>query len=185
MIRRCTDADLDEMLLIINDAAQAYKGVIPEDRWREPYMPRDELVGEVQDGVEFWGLEEDGELVGVMGIQDKGRIALMRHAYVRTGGRRRGVGTRLLHHLERLTHEPILIGTWIAATWAIRFYEKNGYTALSRDETDRLLRRYWTIPERQIVTSVVLANEAWTNVGYPSPDNRDLIWLNEHATNRK
>jgi len=152
------------MSVIINDAAQAYQGVIPEDRWREPYMPRDELLGEVRDGVEFWGLEGDGALVGVMGIQDKGPVVLMRHAYVRTAERRRGAGTRLLHHLERLTQKPILIGTWLAATWAVRFYEKNGYTALSRDETDRLLRQYWTIPERQIVTSVVLANAAWANV---------------------
>jgi GNAT superfamily N-acetyltransferase len=153
------------MCLIINDAAQAYKGVIPEDRWHEPYMPLDELIGEVRDGVEFWGLEEDGELVGVMGLQDKGQVSLMRHAYVRTAGRRRGVGTRLLHHLERLTHKPILIGTWASATWAIRFYEKNGYTALSRGETVCLLRRFWTIPERQIRTSVVLANASWNAAG--------------------
>lgn len=157
MIRRCSIADLLEMYEIINDAAQAYKGVIPGDRWHEPYMAMEELKAEIRDGVEFWGLEEDGRLVGVMGIQDKGEVALVRHAYVRTSSRGCGIGTRLLKHLEGLVTKPILIGTWRAATWAIRFYERNGYVAQSREETDRLLRRYWRIPERQIVTSVVLA----------------------------
>jgi len=157
MIRRCTDADFAEMYAIINDAAQAYKDAIPDDRWHEPYMPMEELVAEVCAGVEFWGLEEDGGLVGVMGIQDRGPVALMRHAYVRTTKRQRGIGTRLLRHLEGLTVKPILIGTWTAATWAIQFYEKNGFIALSRDETERLLRLYWNIPERQIVSSIVLA----------------------------
>ena len=160
MIRRCTDQDLPEMCAIINDAAQAYKGIIPDDRWQEPYMPMDELEAEILDGVEFWGLEEHGKLTGVMGIQDKGSVALIRHAYVRTENRSRGVGTQLLRHLESLTNKPILIGTWTAATWAIRFYERNGYRLLSRPDTDRLLRQYWRIPERQIVTSVVLANQS-------------------------
>lgn len=161
MIRRCVESDLDAMFAIINDAAQAYKGVIPDDRWHEPYMPVEELEGEIRDGVEFWGAEEDSELVGVMGVQDRGSVTLIRHAYVRTSRRNQGVGTQLLHHMESLTDKPILIGTWLAATWAIRFYEKNGYVALSREETDRLLRLYWSIPERQVVTSVVLANEKW------------------------
>lgn len=161
MIRRCTESDLDGMYAIINDAAQAYKGLIPVDRWHEPYMPMEELEEEIRDGVEFWGFEEDCELVGVMGIQDRGEVTLMRHAYVRTARRKRGIGTRLLRHLEGLTDKPILIGTWAAAIWAVRFYEKNGYTPLSRIETERLLRLYWRIPERQITTSVVLANAAW------------------------
>lgn len=158
MIRRCTESDLDGMYAIINDAAQAYKGLIPDDRWHEPYMPMEELKDEIRDGVEFWGLEEDCELAGVMGIQDRGEVTLMRHAYVRTARQKHGIGSRLLRHLEELTHKPILIGTWTAAIWAVRFYEKYGYTSLSRVETERLLRLYWNIPERQIATSVVLAN---------------------------
>ncbi len=161
MIRRCMESDLDGIYAIINDAAQAYKGLIPDDRWHEPYMPMEDLEDEIRDGVVFWGLEEDCELAGVMGIQDRGEVTLMRHAYVRTDRRKRGIGTRLLRHLEGLTHKPILIGTWAAAIWAVRFYEKNGYTSLSRVETERLLRLYWSIPERQIATSVVLANAAW------------------------
>lgn len=158
MIRKCTDQDLEEMHAIINDAAQAYKGIIPDDRWQEPYMPMDELKAEIQDGVDFWCFEVNGDIRGVMGIQDKGAVALIRHAYVRAAQRQRGIGTQLLKHLESQTKKPILIGTWAAATWAIHFYERNGYLLLSRQDTDRLLRQYWSIPERQIVTSVVLAN---------------------------
>ncbi|HVP80893.1 MAG TPA: GNAT family N-acetyltransferase [Thermodesulfobacteriota bacterium] len=161
MIRRCTEQDLTVMYEIINDAAQAYKGMIPEDRWHEPYMPIEELKQEIEDGVEFWGYEEAGDLMGVMGLQDKGDVYLIRHAYVRTNGRNRGIGTKLLHHLEQRTDKPILVGTWTDATWAIRFYEKNGYRRLSRPETERLLKKYWKIPERQVVTSVVLANPKW------------------------
>ncbi len=148
------------MLAVINDAAQAYKGAIPDDRWHEPYMPMEELEAEISDRVVFWCLEEDGHLIGVMGIQDKGDVVLIRHAYVRTSRRRGGIGTRLLTHLEGFTTKPILIGTWRAATWAIDFYERNGYLVRDREETDRLLRRYWRIPERQIETSVVLAKSA-------------------------
>lgn len=157
MMRRCKSTDLREMHEVINDAAQAYKGVIPSDCWHEPYMAMQELKDEIRDGVEFWCLEEDGRLLGVMGVQDKGEVVLIRHAYVRTAHRGAGIGTRLLEHLERLVTRPILIGTWQAATWAIRFYERNGYVAQSREGTDRLLRRYWKIPERQIATSVVLS----------------------------
>jgi GNAT superfamily N-acetyltransferase len=146
------------MAAIVNDAARAYRGVIPDDRWHDPYMPLEELEAEIRDGVEFYGAEEGGRLVGVMGIQDKGPVTLIRHAYVRTSHRGRGVGTRLLSRLQGLTEKPILVGTWAAATWAIRFYEKNGYGLLSRPETERLLRRFWRIPERQIDTSVVLAD---------------------------
>jgi GNAT superfamily N-acetyltransferase len=148
------------MYAVINDAAQAYRGVIPDDRWHEPYMPMEELEAEIRNRVVFWCLEEDGHLIGVMGIQDKGDVVLIRHAYVRTSRRRGGIGTQLLKHLEGLTTKPILIGTWRAATWAIDFYERNGYLIQSREETDRLLRRYWNIPERQIETSVVLAKSA-------------------------
>lgn len=157
MIRKSTQSDFRAIFEVINDAAIAYKGVIPEDRWHEPYMPEDALRREIDDGVAFWVYEADGEIPGAMGIQDKGDVVLIRHAYVRTRTRRGGIGTQLLHHLESLTHKPILIGTWTAATWAISFYEKNGYRLLTRTEIEHLLKRYWNIPQRQVETSVVLA----------------------------
>jgi GNAT superfamily N-acetyltransferase len=148
------------MYAIINDAAQAYKGVIPDDCWHDPYMPLDELKHEIEDGVVFWGIEEGGRLLGIMGIQDRVDVTLIRHAYVRMSKQNNGIGTHLLHHLEGMTTKPILIGTWVDATWAIRFYKRNGYYPLSRIETERLLKTYWNIPARQIATSVVLANPA-------------------------
>jgi N-acetylglutamate synthase-like GNAT family acetyltransferase len=157
MIRPCTDGDFETMYEIVNDAAQAYKGIIPADRWKEPYMPREELQHEIDDGVQFWGYEEDGELVGVMGIQDVQDVTLIRHAYVRTARRGQGIGSRLLAHLRTLTTRPILIGTWADATWAVRFYEKHGFRVVSEEEKNRLLRKHWSIPERQVETSVVLA----------------------------
>jgi N-acetylglutamate synthase-like GNAT family acetyltransferase len=167
MIRKCTDDDLAALYAIINDAAQAYKGVIPADRWHEPYMPMGELRKEIHDGVQFWGYESDGEVIGVMGIQDKGDVALIRHAYVKTIRRKQGVGSALLRHIEQLTNKPILIGTWADAVWAIRFYEKNGYRLLSKTETEHLLRKYWSIPDRQVETSVVLANAKWQPANTP------------------
>jgi len=164
MIRRCTDLNLAQMYAVINDAAKAYERNIPGDHWQQPYMPMVELEAEIQDGVEFWCFEENGKLTGVMGMQDKGAVTLIRHAYVRTARQNRGVGTQLLRHLESLTAKAILIGTWAAATWAIRFYEKHGYLLLPRQDADRLLREYWNIPERQIVTSVVLANQIYQSV---------------------
>jgi N-acetylglutamate synthase-like GNAT family acetyltransferase len=160
MIRECKESDFKTIFEIINDAAQAYKGVIPRDRWHEPYMPFEELRKEIEDGVIFWGLEQDGELIGVMGIQDKGEVTLIRHAYVLARAQKLGIGTRLLRHLEGMTEKPILIGTWAVALWAISFYEKNGYILVSEEEKNRLLRKYWSIPERQVETSVVLANPA-------------------------
>jgi GNAT superfamily N-acetyltransferase len=165
-IRRCGAQDLPRLFSIINDAAQAYKGIIPADRWHEPYMALDELQREIDGGIAFWGCmlggeSSDGQLVGVMGIQDRGEVDLIRHAYVQTDQRRKGIGEKLLRALETLSAKPVLIGTWSAATWAIRFYEKNGYRELSRAETERVLRKYWSIPERQIETSVVLANARW------------------------
>lgn len=162
-IRPCGAQDVPALFSIINDAAQAYKGVIPADRWHEPYMTLDELTREIGDGIVFWGCEADGELVGVMGIQDRGEVTLIRHAYVKADQRRKGIGEKLLKQLETITAKPVLIGTWSAAVWAIRFYEKNGYRALSRPEMERLLRKYWSIPERQIETSVVLANARWVS----------------------
>jgi len=161
MIRRCTPNDLSAIYAIINDAAQAYKGVIPQDRWHEPYMPLEELREEIAHGVVFWGFESEGTLAGVMGIQDRGEVDLIRHAYVRTRDRNRGIGSELLRHLEAMTTKPILIGTWADAAWAIRFYQKHGYRLLGRADTERLLKKYWSVPERQIATSVVLASPRW------------------------
>lgn len=160
-VRACTAADLPAICAIVNDAAQAYKGIIPADRWHEPYMPIEELQGEIVAGVRFLGYEDGGKLIGVMGIQDKGEVDLIRHAYVKTAQRQSGTGTQLLKELERTTRKPILIGTWAAATWAIRFYQKNGYRLLDRQETERVLKKYWSIPARQVETSVVLASPRW------------------------
>lgn len=161
MIRRCTESDFETIFEIINEAAMAYKGVIPDDRWHDPYMTAEALRHEIQDDVIFWGYQDGQDLLGVMGIQDKGDISLIRHAYVRTRSRKQGIGTKLLRHLEPLTQAPILVGTWKAALWAISFYEKNGYTLLPEAEKNMLLRKYWSIPERQVETSVVLADRTW------------------------
>jgi len=161
MIRQCTENDIPEIYEIINDSAQAYRGVIPEDRWHDPYMSREKLSLEIQDSILFWGEEQNNRLIGIMGIQDKGEVTLIRHAYVRTGIRNQGVGTRLLRHLEILTNNPILIGTWADAVWAISFYRKNGYQLVTVEEKNRLLKKYWNIPERQVETSVVLADQKW------------------------
>jgi N-acetylglutamate synthase-like GNAT family acetyltransferase len=160
-IRRCGEADVPAMFAIINDAAQAYRGVIPADRWHEPYMPEAELRAEIAAGVAFWGAERDGRLVGVMGLQDVLDVALIRHAYVATAARGEGIGGALLRHLVDQTDRPLLVGTWAAATWAIRFYERHGFALTSPAEKERLLRRYWSIPDRQIETSVVLVDERW------------------------
>jgi GNAT superfamily N-acetyltransferase len=157
MIRPCTEADFAAVFEIVNDAATAYKGVIPADRWREPYMPEAELKHEMSDGVRFWGWDEGGELVGVMGIQDVRDVTLIRHAYVRSNRRGQGIGGKLLAFLRTLTPRPILIGTWADAAWAVRFYQKHGFRVVTPEEKDRLLRQYWNIPERQVETSVVLA----------------------------
>jgi N-acetylglutamate synthase-like GNAT family acetyltransferase len=172
IIRKCTKHDVEMIYEIINEAAQVYKGVIPEDRWHEPYMPREELRDEIQAGVEFWGIEQDGQLVGVMGIQDRGDVTLIRHSYVRALAQKKGIGTELLSHLEKMSDKPVLIGTWADALWAISFYTKNGYTLLSRAETVELLGRYWSIPERQVTTSVVLADRKWMR-SRQDPPGRD------------
>jgi N-acetylglutamate synthase-like GNAT family acetyltransferase len=161
VIRRSVAADFGAMLGIINDAADAYRGVIPADRWHDPYMSADELAQEIASGVVFWVAEQEGEIAGLMGIQDKGEVALVRHAYVAKSTQRGGVGTKLLRHVEALVDQPILIGTWAAATWAIDFYRRNGFTVVPTLDKDRLLQTYWTIPPRQIETSVVLADARW------------------------
>ncbi len=161
MIRLCNDSEFDTIYEIVNDAAQAYRGIIPVDRWKEPYMPQDELEHEMDTGVVFWGYEEQGELIGVMGIQHVQDVTLIRHAYVRTARRKQGIGGRLLTHLREQTERPLLIGTWADAVWAIRFYEKYGFRLVTEEEKKRLLRKYWSIPERQVETSVVLAEQEW------------------------
>ena len=158
LIRRAAVADVPAIEAVINAAAQAYRGVIPADRWHEPYMPREELEREIAAGVAFFVWEEGSRVAGVMGIQDKGDVALVRHAYVAPGLQRRGIGRRLLRHVRSLAGKRMLIGTWAAATWAIDFYRRNGFVLVSEEEKNRLLRRYWSIPERQIETSVVLAD---------------------------
>lgn len=163
MIRKCGNGDFDTIYAIINEAAEAYRGVIPSDCWKVPYMPKEELRHEIDDGVEFWGYEENGELLGVMGIQGVGDVALIRHAYVRTGKRNQGLGAALLSHLTKLTSLPILVGTWAAANWAIRFYEKHGFQLVSPTEKDRLLRKYWSISPRQEEVSIVLVDQKWLN----------------------
>ena len=161
MIRLCDESEFDTMVEIVNDAAQAYRGVIPGDRWKEPYMPKEELRHEVDAGVVFWGYEEEGELLGVMGIQPVQDVTLIRHAYVRTAEQNRGIGGKLLAHLRKQTDRPALIGTWADAVWAVRFYEKHGFRMVSPEEKNRLLQKYWSIPERQVETSVVLADKKW------------------------
>jgi GNAT superfamily N-acetyltransferase len=161
VIRRCDDREFEEIWAIVNDGAQAYKGVIPADRWTEPYMSRERLRREIVSGVVFWGLEQAGELSGVMGIQMVQDVTLIRHAYVRTASQKHGIGAQLLGHLRELTERPVLIGTWADAVWAIRFYEGNGFQIVGGEDKDRLLDRYWTIPARQRETSVVLADEKW------------------------
>jgi GNAT superfamily N-acetyltransferase len=157
-IRPCRDDERADILAIVNAAAEAYRGVIPADRWHEPYMDSSELDAEIAAGVAFWGYEADGELIGAMGIQAVGDVDLIRHAYVVPGSQRRGVGGALLEHLRRGNDRRILVGTWAAADWAIRFYERHGFELVSPQLKDELLRTYWTIPDRQIETSVVLAD---------------------------
>ena len=163
MIRKCEDTDFETIYEIINDGAEAYKGVIPADRLKEPYMDRDELRHEIDADVEFWGYEEAGELLGVMGIQHVLDVTLIRHSYVLTAKQKKGIGGKLLLHLRTMTSRPILIGTWADASWAIRFYEKHGFRVVTVEEKNRLLKKYWSIPDRQIETSVVLAEEDWSD----------------------
>jgi GNAT superfamily N-acetyltransferase len=157
-IRPCRDDERPAILAIVNTAAEAYRGAIPADRWREPYMPADELDGEIAAGVRFWGYEAGGLLVGVMGIQPVRDVDLIRHAYVLPEHQGRGFGAALLEQLARSSTRRMLVGTWAAAAWAIRFYQRNGFELVSSARKDALLQSYWTIPPQQIETSVVLAH---------------------------
>lgn len=153
--------DFDTIYEIINDASIAYKGIIPADRWQEPYMSKEELKKQISEGVQFWNYQEDDKIAGVMGIQFKNDVTLIRHAYVRTNARGKGIGGKLLKHLTDMAETPILIGTWADAAWAISFYKKHGFRLLPENEKNRLLKIYWSIPDRQVETSVVLASEGW------------------------
>jgi len=157
-IRPCGELERASILGIINSAAEAYCGVIAESLLPDPYMPSDELDRELSAGVTFWGYEADGALVGVMGIQQVRDVELVRHAYVLPGSQRHGVGGALLEYLRRLCTQRMLVGTWAAAEWAIRFYRQHGFELVSSRQTRTLLKTYWTIPDRQVETSVVLAN---------------------------
>lgn len=159
MIRASELTDLPAIFAIINNSAQAYKGVIPADRWREPYMTWEELMAQISEGVKFWCYVGDGMITGVMGIQEKKDVTLIRHAYVRTQHRNKGVGSKLLTYLCQMATTPILIGTWTDAFWAVQFYQNHGFRLVVGPEKDALLRTYWNIPDRQVETSVVLTNQ--------------------------
>jgi GNAT superfamily N-acetyltransferase len=156
MIRACEDNDLLDVYNIVNDAAHAYRGVIPEDCWKEPYMSSEELRHEVAEGVQFLGYELNGRLIAVMGLQSKPPVALIRHAYVRTEYRNQGIGGQLLAETRQRTRDPLLVGTWAAARWAVAFYEKHGFHLVPAAAKNRLLAKYWTVSKRQMQTSVVL-----------------------------
>jgi len=160
MIRQCTEADIAEIDAIINDAALAYRGHVPDDCLHNPYMSRSELLHEIESGVRFSGWDDNGVLLGVMGLQDVQDVSLIRHAYVRSSAQGQGIGGKLLDHLIAEATRPLLVGTWAAATWAIRLYERHGFTLASEQEKDRLLAKYWKISERQRETSIVLARRS-------------------------
>lgn len=161
IIKSNEGTDFDTIYDIINDASIAYKGIIPADRWKDPYMSKEELETQINEGVEFWNYKENNKILGVMGIQFKTEVTLIRHAYVRTSARQKGIGGKLLTHLINMAETPILIGTWRDASWAISFYEKYEFRQLSDEEKNRLLKIYWSIPDRQVETSIVLASEDW------------------------
>ena len=161
MIRPCSKADGECIHRVINDGAEAYRGVILTDRWHVPYMPLSKLLQEMDRGVRFQGFYQDETLVGVMGIENVKDVSLIRHAYVGTAYQRQGVGAALIDHLISSTRRPLLVGAWAAATWAIRFYQRRGFTLVTPEEKDCLLDSYWSIPDRQRDTSVVLADERW------------------------
>ena len=188
MIRRLGNQQVDQILNIINDGARAYEGVIPADRWTDPYMSRDKLLLEIADGVEFWGVESNGKISGVMGMQPVQDVRLIRHAYVLRDHQGQGVGRQLLAHLQDLSTGPVLVETWQDAVWAIRFYQNQGFRQVDYADKERLLRKYWTVPERQIATSVVLANRTWWAIRTtgaldrdPTEDRRDpqARWTDE------
>lgn len=170
MIRPCEPAEFDDICAVVNDAATAYRAVIAADRWKDPYMSGEDLRREVDDAVLFWGFFEGGRLLAVMGLQHVGDVALIRHAYTRTANQGTGIGTALLAHLRCETDRPMLVGTWKAATWAVRFYQGHGFRLVSAPYKDALLRHYWTVPDRQIEESVVLADARWFATSSTTPN---------------
>lgn len=158
MITKCDRKDFTNIYDIINNAAKTYKGIIPKDMWHDPYMSEKELKNQIAEGVEFWSFKDENKIVGVMGIQFKGEATLIRHAYVRTCDRNKGIGSKLLNYLNSISFTPLLIGTWADAKWAISFYQKHKFRLLTKVETNILLQKYWAIPFRQVETSIVLAS---------------------------
>ena len=156
-IRPCRPEEAPAMLAIINAAAEAYRGAIPGDCWHEPYMSEEELRSAIAAGVAFVAYEVDGIVAGVMGIQSVRNVDLIRHAYVSPAHQGRGIGGAMMKHLRQASARPILVGTWAAATWAIRFYEGHGFALVPEATKALLLKAYWKIPDRQVETSVVLA----------------------------
>jgi ribosomal protein S18 acetylase RimI-like enzyme len=161
MIRKCNNSDFDRIYEIINDAAGVYEGIIPTEYWKVPYMSKDELRQEMDEGIVLYGYEKNGELVGVMGIQHKNGVTLIRHSYVRSINQNQGIGGRLLSYLQKITSKPILIATWSNDVNAIRFYERHGFKVVPAEEGYWLQRKYWSTPELKIKASVVLADERW------------------------
>jgi GNAT superfamily N-acetyltransferase len=162
-LRPCNQDDFPAIWTIINDGAAAYRGIIPADCLHDPYMTADELNHEIASGVHFWGCEHNELLIGVMGSQGVADVTLIRHAYVRTDYQKQGVGAELLAHLRSTVSRPVLVGTWADAHWAIRFYQRHGFYLVTPEEKERLLRKYWQIPARQIETSVVLIDQLLYN----------------------
>jgi GNAT superfamily N-acetyltransferase len=169
-IRPCRKDERSLMFEIVNAAAEAYRGVIPADRWHDPYMSVAELDSEISAGVAFWAYESEGKVAGVMGVQPVRDVDLIRHAYVRPGGQRRGIGAALISHIRSLSSRPMLVGTWAAATWAIAFYQRHGFALVSPEQKTALLKTYWSIPERQIETSVVLVDQRFSDTATESLD---------------
>lgn len=157
-IRAASADDFATVLAIVNQAAEAYRGVIPTDCWQDPYMSDEALRGEIAAGVAFWGLEIDGALAGVMGAQRVRNVDLIRHAYVLPGFQGSGVGSALMAHVRAVSGPQMLVGAWAAASWAIGFYQRHGFALTTPVDTDALLRTYWSVSPRQIETSVVLAS---------------------------
>ncbi|MEC7871433.1 MAG: GNAT family N-acetyltransferase [Chloroflexota bacterium] len=162
MISEYTKNDLAPILNIINNAALKYKGIIPDCCWKEPYMPKQELINEFDNGVRMFGYDKDNRLLGVMGIQEVENVTLIRHAYTYSDYQGMGIGKSLLQYLFKINKSSsLLVGTWKDATWAIRFYMKNGFVLHTRKQKNLLLERYWQVPLKQVENSVVLEKQAF------------------------
>ena len=157
MISEYKKTDTSKILNIVNDASIKYKGVIPDDCWKEPYMSEQELIDEFNDGVRIYGYNHNNELIGVIGIQEVKDVVLIRHAYTLSSFQGKGAGSALLEYLlKKNLNSRLLVGTWKDATWAIRFYKKFGFILHAKEEKTLLLKKYWKIPSKQIENSVVL-----------------------------